>query len=107
MVESDPVSVNDALKKNVWVNAIKEELEDIERNKTWELSVLSQNKKAINVRWVFKIKLKQDGPVSKHKAELVARGFLQKSTLEYFEVFALVSRHEPIRFVINIAANRN
>lgn len=76
MVEFDHVSVNDALKKNVWVNTITEELEDIERNKTWELSVISQNKKAINMRWVFKIKLKSNGSVSKHKAELVARGFL-------------------------------
>lgn len=71
---------------------MKEELEAIERNKTWELIVLPQNKKSINVRWVFKIKLKSDGSVSKHKARLVATRFLQKSSLDYFEVFTPVAR---------------
>ena len=69
--------------------------------------VIPQNKKAISVRWVFKIKLKPDGSVVKHKARLVARGFLQKYGLDYFEVFAPVVRHETVRLVIAIAANRN
>ena len=55
---------------------MKEELQAIKRNKTWELTVLPQNKKAISVRWVFKIKLKSNGSVSRHKARLLARGFL-------------------------------
>lgn len=49
---------------------------------------------------VFKIKIKLDGLVCKHKARLVARGFLQKSGLNYFEVFALVARHETVRLVL-------
>lgn len=86
---------------------MKEELEAIERNKTWKLIGLPKNKKSISMRWVFKIKLKPDGSVSKHKARLVARGFLQKSVLDYFEVFSLVARHESIRLVIVITANMN
>lgn len=45
--------------------------------------------------------------VAKHKARLVARRFLQKSRLDYFEVFALVSRHETAMLFIAIAANRH
>ena len=78
MVEYEHVSFNEALKKKVWVNSMKEELKAIERNKTWELIVLPQNKKSISVRWVFKIKLKPNGSVSKNKSRLVSRGFLQK-----------------------------
>lgn len=86
---------------------MKEELEAIEINKTWELIVLPHNKKVISVRWVFKIKPKLDGSVAKHKARLVARGFLQKSSLDYIEVFAPIARQETIRLVIAITANRN
>ena len=86
---------------------MKEELDAIERNKTWKLTELPKGKKAISVRWVFKQKLKPDGSIGKHKARLVARGFLQKPGLDYFEVFAPVARHETIRLVIAIAANRN
>ena len=107
MMDSKPVSINKALKKKVWVNAMMKELEAIKRNMSWELIVLPRNKKAISVRWVFKIKLNPSGSVSKHKARLAARGFLQKSILYYFEVFAPISRPEPIRLVITIAPNRN
>lgn len=43
MVDFEPVSTNEALKNKVWMNVIKEELEAIKRNKTWELTVLPQN----------------------------------------------------------------
>ncbi|XP_050918821.1 uncharacterized protein LOC127136281 [Lathyrus oleraceus] len=107
MVDSEPVIINESLKKKVWVNSIKEELEAIEINKTCELTFLTQNKKAISVRKVFKIKPKPDSSISKHKARLIARGFIQKYGLYYFEMFAPVARHETIRLVIVIAANRN
>lgn len=107
MVDIGPVSINEALKNKVWVNAMKEELQAIERSKTWELTILPQNKKAVSMRWVFKIKLKLYGSIPKYKTRLVARGFLQKSGLEYFKVFTIVTRHETIRLVIAIDANRN
>ena len=107
LVDSEPVGIKEALKKKEWLNAMKEELEPIERNKTWKLAKLPDKKKAISVKWVFKLKLKPDGSIGKHKARLVARGFLQKPRLDYFEVFAPVARHETIRLVIALAANKN
>lgn len=107
MVDFEPVNINEALKKNVWVNSMKEELEPIERSKTRELIVLPQNKKTISVRQVLKIKLKPDGSFAKHKSRLVVRGFLQKFGLDYFEVFSPVARHETKRLVVSIAVNKN
>lgn len=107
MVDSEPVSINEAIKKKVWVNAMKEDIKAIERNKTWELTIPPQKKKGIRMRWIFKIKLKPDGSVAKHKSRLVARGLLQKYGLDYFEVFAHVARHGIIRLIIAIVANRN
>ena len=59
------------------------------------------------MKWVFKLKLKPDGSVAKHKARLVARGFLQRAGLDYSEVFAPVARLETIRLVIALAHNRD
>ena len=53
------------------------------------------------------MKLKPDGTVAKHKAKLVARGFLQRDGLNYSEVFALVARLETIRLVIALAHSRD
>ena len=55
----------------------------------------------------FQAEAKSSGSIGKHKAKLVARGFLQKPGLDYFEVFTPVARHETIRLVIAIAANKN
>lgn len=107
MVDSEPDINNEALKMRVWVNSIKEEFEEIERNKTWEFIILPQNKKSISERWIFKIKLKPYNLVAKHKAWLVTTGFLQKYGLYYFKLFAPVARHETIRLFIAVAANRN
>ena len=65
------------------------------------------NKSPIDVKWVFKVKLKPDGTVAKHKARLVARGFLQRAGLDYLEVFPPVARLETIRLVIALAHSRD
>ena len=77
-----------------------EELESLERNETWELVALPKGKRPIDVKWVFKIKLKSDGSIAKHKARLAAKGFLQKHGIDYTEVYALMARLETIRLVL-------
>ncbi|KAK2359746.1 putative mitochondrial protein [Trifolium repens] len=103
MGESESINVNDALKDEKWVNAMKEELDSIESNHTWELVDLPHKKKAIDVKWVYKLKLNSKGEVTRHKARLVARGILQKEGIDYDEVFAHVTRMETIRLVTAIA----
>ncbi|XP_014522463.1 uncharacterized protein LOC106778967 [Vigna radiata var. radiata] len=106
MAEAEPVSVEDALRQPVWKNAIVEELNSIERNNTWRLVDLPLGKCSIGVKWVFKKKLNPDGSVSKYKARLVARGFLQKKGIDFDKVFAPVERLETICVVVAIACAR-
>lgn len=63
---------------------------------------MPQGKRPIDVKWVYKTKVKPNGDVSKYKARLVARGFLQKHGLDYNEVFAPV-----VRLIVAAACNRN
>jgi hypothetical protein len=53
------------------------------------------------------LKLNPDGSIAKHKARLVARGFLQREGLDYSEVYSLVARIETIRLVVAIANARD
>lgn len=99
----ESVSFDEAINSEVWRKAMAEEIESIERNKTWELVVLPQNKNPISVKWVYKTKLNPDGTISKHKARLVARGFLQEQGIDYKEVFAPVARFETIRLIVALA----
>lgn len=83
---------------------MEEELRSIKKNDTWELVELPSNKKALDVKWVFKTKLKPNGEVSKYKARLVARGFLQRNGMDYTEVYSPVARIETIRLVVAYAS---
>ena len=100
MGEAEPVTFPEAIKKEVWLEAMREELKAIERNKTWELASLPNGKIAIKIKWVFKNKLKPDGSIAKHKARLVAKGFMQKEGYDYKEVFAPMARFETVRLIV-------
>jgi transposase InsO family protein len=103
LADAEPINLNEALKNKVWKKAMEEELRSIEKNQTWKLVALPDKKKKIDVKWVFKVKLNPDGTISKHKARLVARGFLQKHGIDYNEVFAPVARIETVRLVVALA----
>ena len=89
-----------------WIKAMNEELNSIEKNNTWELVELPKNKKAIGVKWVYKVKVNPKGEVVRYKARLVARGFLQRQGIDYEEVFAPVARLETVRVVVAHASLR-
>ncbi|XP_058742304.1 uncharacterized mitochondrial protein AtMg00810-like [Vicia villosa] len=78
---------------------LKEELESVEKNNTWELIDLPKEKKLIGVIWVFKVNANTKGEIIKHKPYLVENGFLQRECLYFEEVYALVFRNENIRLV--------
>ncbi|XP_050896922.1 uncharacterized mitochondrial protein AtMg00820-like [Lathyrus oleraceus] len=103
MAESEPVNTEEALSDPKWMSAMKDEVESIEKNNTWMLVDLPKGKKAIGVKWVFKVKANLKGEIIKHKARLVAKGILQKEGIDFDEVFAPVARHETIRLVVAIA----
>lgn len=56
---------------------MKNELEALERNGTWELVELPKNVKPIGSKWVYKVKHKADGTIERYKARLVAKGYNQ------------------------------
>jgi hypothetical protein len=51
---------------------------------------------------VFKLNLNKDGQVVKHKACLVAKGYVQKEGIDFSEVFTLVVRLESVRLLLVI-----
>ena len=99
-----PTSYRIAMKEEVWRQAMKEELEAIERNSTWELVKLPEKCKSIVVKWIYKIKRNVSGEITRYKARFVAKGFIQVRGIDYEEVFSPVARAESIRIIIVMAA---
>ena len=47
------------------------------------------------------------GEIDKHKARLAAKGYKKKHGIGYKEIFSPVTRHETIRLVISLAAEKS
>ena len=83
---------------------MKEEIDVIERTKTWELIDLPISCDAIGVKWTYMLKYNLDGSVKKHKARLVAKGYVQDYGVYYFEIFSSMARFVTVKMVLSIAA---
>ena len=73
----DPKIFEEASKDKYWVNAMNEELDQIEKNNTWELVPRPTGKNVIGSKWVFKNKMNEQGQVIMNKAKLVCNGYSQ------------------------------
>ncbi|CAA0822344.1 cysteine-rich RLK (RECEPTOR-like protein kinase) 8 [Striga hermonthica] len=90
-----------------WRRAMLEEMKAIEENETWELVDPPPGCHPIGLKWVYKVKRDECGAIVKHKARLVARGFVQREGIDFEEVFAPVARMESVRLLLAMAAAKN
>ena len=86
----EPRIVSEVVHDDDWYIAMKEEIEKIEKNKTWTLVPRPADKNVIGTKWVFRNKLDENGEITRNKVRLVCKG--QEERLDYGETFALVSR---------------
>ena len=66
-----------------WVNDMEEELNQIEKNQTWEPVPIPKEKNVIGIKWVFKSKLNEDGKVVRNEARLVCKGYAQVEGIDF------------------------
>lgn len=103
----EPTNFNEAMKSrhsDKWVRAMNDEMDALKENDTWNLVKLPPGKRAIDNRWVLRVKHKSDGSVDRYRARLVVRGIFQRAGLDYDETFSPVARYDSIRAFIAIAA---
>ncbi|CAJ2641499.1 unnamed protein product [Trifolium pratense] len=101
---NDPSNYDEAVKHDVWREAMNQEIQAIERNDTWELATLPEGAKKIGVKWIYKTKYNEKGEIEKHKARLVAKGYSQQHGIDYNEVFAPVAGWDTIRTILAVAS---
>jgi hypothetical protein len=102
----EPSSFEEANNDEHWVKAMDEELDQIEKNDTWELVPRPKNKNVIGTKWVFRNKLNEDGQVTRNKARLVCKGYTQIEGIDFEETFSPVSRMEAIRLILAYACSK-
>lgn len=101
---TEPQNLKEACKDQCWVKAMDEELEQIEKNNTWQLVPRSKEKNVIGKKWIFKNKLNENGEVIRNKARLVCKGYAQQEGIDFEETFAPVARLEVIRMFLALSS---
>ena len=82
-------------------------MNSLHENHTYELVELPKGKRALRSKWVYKLKLGDDGNPPRYKARIVVKGFQQKKGVDFDVIFSLVVKMTSIRTVLSIAANMN
>ena len=82
---------------------MEQEYQALKKNHTWDLVPLPSNRKAVDCKWVFRVKENADGSINKYKARLVSKGFQQVHGFDFHETFSLVVKSVTVRLILTLA----
>ena len=83
---------------------MKEELDALHKNNTYDLVDLPSEKSVVGCKWVYKIKTCSYGTIDRYKARLVARGFTWEYGVDYEEIFAPVAHLSSVRALLAVTS---
>ncbi len=92
----EPETYNRAMSRphaQQWSQAMKEELDQLETNQTWELlhkRDIEPGHKPLGGKWVYKVKRDVNGDIARFKARWVVKGYLQQYGVDFDQTFAAV-----------------
>ena len=85
---------------------MKEQLDQIVNNETWELVPRPIDKNVIGTKWLFRNKMNEQGEVVRNKRRLVCKGYSQQEGIDYEDTYALVARIEVVRIILAYATQK-
>ncbi|KAK1440796.1 hypothetical protein QVD17_06628 [Tagetes erecta] len=103
----EPKTFKQAVQDENWRKAMEKEIRALEENGTWTLEELPEGKRAIDSKWVYKVKFKPNGEIERYKARLVARGFKQMEGVDFHDTFAPVAKLVTVRTLLAVAVKKD
>lgn len=86
---------------------MKEEINVIEKNKTWRLVDKLQNKDVSGVKWIYKVKYHIIyGSMQRNKTRFVAKDYSWQYGIDYDETYALVARVDTSKILFALACHK-
>eukprot|EP00253_Pinus_taeda_P026682 PITA_26682 len=82
---------------------MKEEMDSLAHNQTWNLVRLPAGKTTLQNKWVYKLK-EEDGGRKRYKARLVVKVFAHKKGIDFDEIFSPVVKMISIITILSLIA---
>ena len=105
--ETYETAINDHQYGTEWKRAIVEELSTLMTNGTWKEVIKPSDINMVSTKWVFDVKVHNDGSIERFKARLVARGFSQVQGKDFQETFAPTVRMDTLRQFLAVVAKED
>jgi hypothetical protein len=86
-----------------WHTAIQSEINSMIDRNVFTVEELPVGRKALNFKWTFVWK-SEHGEITRAKARIVAKGFMQQENIDYNEVFAPTGSQDGLRLLFSTAA---
>ena len=83
---------------------MKEELDALTKNHTWDLVTLPPGQSVVGCKWIYKIKTRSDGSIERYNVRLVPKCFTQEYGIDYEETFVPVTRISSVHALLAVAA---
>ena len=93
--------------KKEWVKAMQEEVRSLLENHTYDLVKLPQGIKALINILVYRFKIEDNGSQLRYKARLVVKGFNQKKSIDFEEIFSPVVNMSSTLVSVGLATHLN
>ena len=77
---------------------MKDEMDSLLQNKTWDLCKLPTCKRALKNKWIYRLK-EEEGGKKRFKARLVVKEFAQKQGIDFDEIFSPVVKMTSIHTI--------
>ncbi|RDX62730.1 hypothetical protein CR513_58903, partial [Mucuna pruriens] len=94
-----PISVQEALKDENWVQVMKEEMKALEKNSTWEIVDRPKDKR------IYIVKCKFDGTLEQYKTRLVTKWYTQTYRIDYEETFTSVEKMNMVKVILSLVTH--
>ena len=89
--------------KKKWEKDMKEEMDSLVHNQTWNLVQFPTGIIPLQNKWVYKLK-EEGGGKNRFKARLVVKGFAQKKGIDFDEIFSPIVKMTSIRTILSLVA---
>lgn len=103
--EGEPEYFQEAMESDEnqkWMDAMHDEMKSLHDNHTYDLVKLPKGKRALENRWIYRVKHEGNSKSPRYKVRLVVKGFRQRKGVDFNDIFSHVVKMSSIRTVLSL-----